>query len=219
MQCEKYPRSTYIEFNWPMATKIHPTKALLVSTTVNLLSTKLPGEIAVDEILEASGISKGSLYHHFEDLGELLEAAQVEIYSAWVDRSVEALVAMIAKVKTREDIVNGLKIVTRFTQDKKYSHTRFQRARAIAAAEHNPRFRRRLAEEQTRLTDALIDLINEARNKGLYAKDFDAHAGAVLVQAYTLGMIVDDFVENQMDPEAWYDLIDKVVDKVFLVQG
>ena len=53
----------------------------------------------------------------------------------------------------------------------------------------------------------------------MYAKDFDAHAGAVLVQAYTLGMIVDDFVENQMDPEAWYDLIDKVVDKVFLVQG
>jgi hypothetical protein len=32
-------------------------------------------------------------------------------------------------------------------------------------------------------------------------------------------MIVDDFVVNQMDPEAWYDLIDKVVDKVFLVQG
>ena len=184
---------------------------------MTLLETKLPGEIAVDEILDASGISKGSLYHHFEDLGELLEAAQVEIYAAWVDRSVEALVAMIAKVKTREDIVNGLKIVTRFTQDKKYSNTRFQRARAIAAAEHNPRFRKRLAEEQTRLTDALIDLINEARNKGLYAKDFDAHAGAVLVQAYTLGMIVDDFVVNQMDPEAWYDLIDKVVDKVFLV--
>jgi len=29
----------------------------------------------------------------------------------------------------------------------------------------------------------------------------------------------DDFVDNQMDPEAWYELIDKVVDKVFLVQG
>jgi AcrR family transcriptional regulator len=206
-----------MEFNWLMAIKIHPTKALLISTTVTLLETKLPGEIAVDEILEASGISKGSLYHHFEDLGELLEAAQVEIYAAWVDRSVEALVGLLAKVKTREDIVTGLKLVTRFTQDKKYSNTRFQRARAIAAAEHNPRFKKRLAEEQTRLTDALIDLINEARNKGLYAKDFDAHAGAVLVQAYTLGMIVDDFVVNQMDPEAWYDLIDKVVDKVFLV--
>jgi AcrR family transcriptional regulator len=200
-----------------MATRVHPTKALLISTTVKLLDTKLPNEIAVDEILETSGISKGSLYHHFEDLSELLEVAQVERYAAWVDRSVEALVGMLSKVKTREDIVAGLKLVTRFTQDTKYSKTRFQRARAIAAAEHNPRFRKLLADEQKRLTDALIDLINEARNKGLYASDFDAHAGAVLVQAYTLGMIVDDFVDEQMDPEAWYALIDKVVDKVFLL--
>ena len=141
----------------------------------------------------------------------------MEIYAAWVDRSVEALVRLLAKVKTREDIVTGLKLVTRFTQDKKYSNTRFQRARAIASAEHNPRFKKRLAEEQTRLTDALIDLINEARNKGLYASDFDAHAGAVLVQAYTLGMIVDDFVDDKMDPEEWYKLIDMVVDRVFLI--
>jgi len=196
---------------------MHPTKALLIATTVTLLDTKLPNEIAVDEILEASGISKGSLYHHFEDLGELLEIAQVERYAAWVDRSVDALVQMISTVKTREDLVHGLKVITRFTQDPKYSHTRFQRARAIASAEHNPRFKKRLAEEQMRLTEALIDLINEARNKGLYASDFDAHAGAVLVQAYTLGMIVDDFVEKQMDPEAWYSLIDKVVDRVFLI--
>lgn len=200
-----------------MSKRVHPTKALLIATTVTLLDTKLPNEIAVDEILEASGISKGSLYHHFEDLGELLEIAQVERYAAWVDRSVDALVQMISTVKTREDLVHGLKVITRFTQDPKYSHTRFQRARAIASAEHNPRFKKRLAEEQMRLTEALIDLINEARNKGLYASDFDAHAGAVLVQAYTLGMIVDDFVENQMDPEAWYSLIDKVVDRVFLI--
>ena len=200
-----------------MSKRVHPTKALLIATTVTLLDTKLPNEIAVDEILEASGISKGSLYHHFEDLGELLEIAQVERYAAWVDRSVDSLVQMISTVKTREDLVHGLKVITRFTQDPKYSHTRFQRARAIASAEHNPRFKKRLAEEQMRLTEALIDLINEARNKGLYASDFDAHAGAVLVQAYTLGMIVDDFVENQMDPEAWYSLIDKVVERVFLI--
>jgi AcrR family transcriptional regulator len=200
-----------------MTTRIHPTKALLISTTVGLLDTKLPDEIAVDEILEKSGISKGSLYHHFEDLGELLEVAQVERYAAWVDRSVSAIVAMLAKVKSREDLVQGLKMITRFTQDPAYSKTRFQRARAIAAAEHNPRFRARLAEEQTRLTEALIDLIEEARNKGLYAKDFDAHAGAVLVQAYTLGMIVDDFADKKMDPEEWYKLIDMVVEKVFLI--
>jgi AcrR family transcriptional regulator len=199
-----------------MSFKIHPTKSALINTTVELLSSKHPGEIAVDEILELSGISKGSLYHHFEDLAELLETAQVERYAIWVDRSIEAITGMIAKIKSCEELLEALKKVTRMTQGPKYQKIRYERARAIASAEHNPRYRKALAKEQTRLTDALEDLIKEARNKGFYATDFDARAGAVLVQAYSIGAIIDDFVDNQIDPEAWYLLIDKVVDKVFL---
>jgi AcrR family transcriptional regulator len=201
-----------------MSQVIHPTKAQLIRTTVEILESKLPNEVAVDEILEKSGISKGSLYHHFEDLSELLEAAQVARYAAWVDRSIETLISLIASAKTREDLLVGLKKVTRLTQDPAYSKTRFARARAIVNAEHSPRFQRALAQEQERLTDALIDLIEEARNKGLYATDFDSRAGAVLVQAYTLGKMVDDFVDHKMDPEEWYKLIDLVVDRVFLAR-
>jgi AcrR family transcriptional regulator len=95
-----------------MSFKIHPTKSALINTTVELLSSKHPGEIAVDEILELSGISKGSLYHHFEDLAELLETAQVERYAIWVDRSIEAITGMIAKIKSREELLEGLKKVT-----------------------------------------------------------------------------------------------------------
>lgn len=199
-----------------MTKVIHPTKAQLIRTTVEILETKLPNEIAVDEILEKSGISKGSLYHHFEDLTELVEAAQVHRYAEWVDRSIEMLISLISASKSREDLLNGLKKVTRLTQDPLYASTRYARARAIVSAEHSPRFQKALAQEQNRLTEALIDLIEEARNKGYYAKDFDARAGAVLVQAYTLGKMVDDFVDQPMDPEEWYKLIDKVVDKVFL---
>jgi hypothetical protein len=30
--------------------------------------------------------------------------------------------------------------------------------------------------------------------------------------------MVDDFVDEKMDPEAWYSLIDLVVDRVLLIQ-
>ena len=195
---------------------VHPTKAKLIDTTVAILDRKLPSEIAVDEILDLSGISKGSLYHHFVDLSELLEAAQVQKYATWVDRSIDLLIELLSSAKSREELLIGLKKVTRLTQDPAHSLTRYSRARAIASVEHSPRFQKALAAEQARLTDALIDLIEEARNKGLYATDFDARAGAVLVQAYTLGKMVDDFVDEPMDPEAWYSLIDKLVEKVFL---
>lgn len=200
-----------------MRNSFHPTKSQLIDTTVLILNEKLPSEIAVDEILEKSGISKGSLYHHFEDLGELLEVAQVTKYAQWVDRSIVVITQLVSSAKTREDLLIGLKKMTRLTQDPALATTRYGRARAIASAEHSPRFQMALAAEQARLTDALIDLIQEARNKGFFSSEFDARACAVLVQAYTLGKMVDDFVTEPMDPEAWYALIDLIVDRVFLI--
>jgi len=197
---------------------LHPTKSQLINTTVAILDSKFPSEVAVDEILEAAGISKGSLYHHFEDLGELLEIAQVERYSQWVDRSITVLIKLVSSANTRDDLLLGLKKMTRLTQAPELANTRFERARAISNAEHSPRFKQALANEQARLTDALIDLIEESRHKGLFSSEFDSRACAVLVQAYTLGKILDDFVDDRMEPEAWYTLIDLIVDRVFLIQ-
>jgi hypothetical protein len=36
----------------------------------------------------------------------------------------------------------------------------------------------------------------------------------VLIQAYTLGRIVDDIVDEPVDPAAWNDLIMKVISQV-----
>jgi hypothetical protein len=75
--------------------------------------------------------------------------------------------------------------------------------------------RRMLGAEQARLTDALTDLIREAQEKGLYRNDFDPRACAVLIQAYTLGKVVDDVVDTPVDPQAWNDLISQVIALVF----
>ena len=198
-----------------MSQIVHPTKARLIETTVELMDTKLPSEIAVDEILEKSGISKGSLYHHFEDLTELLEAAQVSRYAQWVDRSVKMLTDLITSAKTIEEFRAGLMQVTTYTQSPEYKKTRYERARTIASSENSPRFERALAQEQDRLTDALEDLIHEAQAKKLWRGDVDPRAAAVFVQAYTLGKIVDDFAPNPMDAQKWNELITTILDRAF----
>ena len=65
----------------------HPTKSSLIDCAADLLDKYRFDEITVEMVLDRSNISKGSLYHHFEDLAELLEAAQVARYADWVDRS------------------------------------------------------------------------------------------------------------------------------------
>lgn len=185
----------------------HPTKTRLIETTAELLETQFPQEIQVDEILEKSGISKGSLYHHFEDLGELLEAAQVFRYAAWVDRSIGLIVPVLSGAKTRDNIIEGLRTLTKYTQSSEYRSTRFLRARTLANSEVSERFTKALGVEQERLTAALEDLVAEAKNKGLFREHLDNRIIAVFIQSYTLGKIVDDIVPNPASQEKWDDFI------------
>jgi AcrR family transcriptional regulator len=186
-----------------MSSTVHPTKARLIETAAALLENEFPEAIQVDEILEKSGISKGSLYHHFEDLGELLEAAQVARYAEWVDRSIGLITPILSGAKTRDDIIKGLQLATTYTQSSEYKIYRFARARALANSETSPRFKNALGLEQERLTTALEDLVQEAKNKGLFKADLDARVAAVFIQSYTLGKIVDDIVPHPMAQENW----------------
>ena len=58
----------------------------MIETVVNLLQTQSVDEINSDQVLEISGISKGSMYHHFEDFSDLIEHAQVARFASFVDQ-------------------------------------------------------------------------------------------------------------------------------------
>jgi len=190
-----------------MPTTTHPTKTRLIETTAELLDNQYPQDIQVDEILEKSGISKGSLYHHFEDLGELLEAGQVFKYAAWVDRSIGLIVPVLSGAKNRDDVIEGLRILTKYTQSSEYRATRFYRARTLANSETSDRFRVALGAEQDRLTAALEDLIAEAKNKGLFREHLNNRVIAIFIQSYTLGKIVDDIVPEPISQENWDNFV------------
>ncbi len=194
----------------------HPTKTKLIDTAVELLKTSPRSQISSDLILQTSGISKGSLYHHFEDLDELLETAMLVRYTDWVDSSIELIMQIIARSKTPKDIYDNLVELTRFTQDPKRRGERIYRAEILGMAENSPRLAEKLAREQQRLTDALTDIIRDTQESGYFRKELDPHAVAVLIQAYTLGKVVDDYSLNAVDPEKWNELINLVVRRVFI---
>ena len=194
---------------------MHPTKALLVETVVELLENTKPADIQADKVLEISGISKGSLYHHFEDLGELVETAQVARYSKWITVSVDTMTNILPKAKNISELRTALAAVTKATQRHDLSKYRLERARTLANAEGNPRFQKALAEETDRLTSLLEDLCREVIEKGWFRKDLNPRALAVFIQSYTLGKLVDDFSPNRVPEDVWNALIDGIVINYF----
>ena len=195
---------------------LHPTKRLLLETAVDLLGKKKRHEISSDEILEISGVSKGSMYHHYHDLQELIETAQVARYSMWIDMSIEQISAAIRAVKTPDDLYNMLKAVTETTQSMERKGARAERAGTLSDAFNNPAMALGMGAETKRLTEALADLTEEAKNKGTFREDVDTKAFAVFIQAYTLGKIVDDFTDEPLGNERWNTFIMNMLNTAFI---
>ena len=199
-----------------MQASFHPTKKLLVETVIELLETKKPNEILAEEVLEISGVSKGSMYHHFEDLQELVEAAQLMRYSKWIDASIEFMTKYVLGATTKENFVESLRKLTELTQSVDRKGARAERARALAACFDNPRMAKAMGAETQRHTDALADIIQEVQNRGFIRTDEDPKAAAVFIQSYTLGKMVNDYNPTGVDDQTWVDMITNMAVRTFV---
>lgn len=191
----------------------HPTRQRLLDAVVGMMDEQPPEDIHSEYVLRETGISRGSLYHHYEDFTDLLEDAMLYRFSAGVEASTGAIENIVAISGDREEFFSLLEGVTRATQDRKRSDLRFDRARMLAMAQHNERFRSKLGAVQEQLTDSLTRCIAEAQDKGWANPNFQARTLAVFIQAYTLGKVVDDVVDNPMDDADWEALITIIADR------
>jgi AcrR family transcriptional regulator len=183
---------------------------------MDLMETKAPNEISADEVLQKSGISKGSMYHHFKDLDELVETAQVARFAHWVDVSIQNLGQIIRATKTKDELYEALRVVTENTQSAKRKDSRIERAAALSRRSGSTRYFELIGKESDRLMSGLEDLAREAQEKGFFSKKHLPRAISLMVQAYTLGKIVDDYSHQPVSDANWNNLIMDVIRNVFM---
>jgi AcrR family transcriptional regulator len=194
----------------------HPTKAKLIETANQLLKEFKSADITAEMILLKSNVSKGSLYHHFADLEELIETALLARYAKWVDRSISVMTPMMLKAKTKEEFYAGLVQATHQTQHPDLKNERFFRVEVLAKANSSERFAAKLRQLQDRLTDSLEDIIREAQERGFFRKNLDPKVIAVFIQAYSLGKVLDDLHTESVDRSTYEELINSVIRDVFM---
>jgi len=196
--------------------ELHPTGIELILTVNRLLDSKRSDQISTDEVLTESGISKGSLYHHFDDLQDLVETTLIYRYAKWIDLSIKRMSELLNTAKTAEDLKKSLFEITYATQKDSLANMRVERARIFAEAQNNSRLSEKLVQETERMTTSIEDLIREVIDRKLFKSNLDARTVAIFIQAYTLGLIVNDFTQDKVSYENWTSLINRIIAEIFI---
>jgi AcrR family transcriptional regulator len=197
-----------------MENSLHKTKQHLIQATSDLMDEVALEEINAAMVLERAGASKSSMYHFFEDFNDLLEATFLYRFGETVRISIYVIEKIIQNSTTKDEFFVALERLTATTQARENESIRFMRARKLARSERSAGFRSSLGELQQQLTDALTLAFAQAQEKGFLNKSFEARTGAVFIQAYTLGRIVDDITTTHMNDADWEKLIGRIAREV-----
>lgn len=194
---------------------MHPTKGLLLETAISLIDEFGPQGFTVENLLETSKISKGSLYHHFHDFSDVIEQAQVARFSRYVDQDIMLLVGLLKSATSREDLESKFAMIVQGAGLPGRDAARSDRAAILGMARHSKKFAEGLAIEQQRVTDVLTDIAREMQERGWINKELDAAVVATFVQAYSMGFVLNDNTTNPISIERWSAFISFMLGKIF----
>ena len=186
----------------------HPTRALIVEAAANILKTVGVARFHVDDVLAATGLTRGAVYHHFDNVDDLVDSALLATFVEGIGANLDFVSTVMSSATTFDEFRTGiLQANVLYATNEKLRSVRALRAHALAATAAGGRIATALAEQQQRLTDAYVDVVSEAQQKGWVNPTISPETLAVFIQAYSFGVIIDDVSERHIEPESWAQLI------------
>jgi hypothetical protein len=73
-----------------------------------------------------------------------------------------------------------------------------------------------MAAEQSRINAQFTELLEQCRQRGWIRGSVKSSVAAVLVQALTLGKVIDDISGKKLSEDDWFDMYLEVVNKVIM---
>lgn len=163
-------------------------------------------------VLDHCGVSRSSLYHHFEDFSALLEQAIAESIAAVTRQAIENFHSIIETSQSATEFRRSIFAFGRGLQSSERAPFRMQRLVALAATDRNDRNRLAMAREHEALNRGYQDLIEAAQAKGWIDPKVDALAVSLFIQAYTFGRVLDDVSMEPFDEGRWNALVEQILD-------
>lgn len=183
------------------------TRERVIGVVVELLEDGGEAALSIDEVRDRSGVSVGSIYHHFGDRNGLIVAAQIRRFARFAEAEIAALSTIVERADDVAEFRRAIRQLTRHTAADVRIAQRWGRIGVLGSSIGRPALMHEVRMVQTRLTDDLQAHIAQGQARGFFRNDLDPRAIAVFVEAYSIGVALNDLDEHQVDERDWETVV------------
>lgn len=192
------------------------SRGALIDAALEIILATGIDSLRIEDVCERVGVTKGSLYWHFDDRDGLVRAALLEHLQRMADEQMSVLNEAIDTAASRDEYLG--KVAGAFVDpfDPAEVEYRWQRLEILTTTRRDPGLSAMMADIQRRHQRYLADIMEKAHDRGILRKDVDPKAMAAALTAIALGsnhlsLLGDD----GPTPEAWTGFILLMIDMLF----
>lgn len=195
---------TTIQLPQPKQSRAKETVALVIDAARRAMRASGESAVRVQEISSETGVSIGSIYHHFGDREGLIRAAYVHQFSESVAADIERLKTWSATISSVQDLRARYEEMLAFLANYYQMMPVAERATVIGNAVSRPELRAAIAESHTRLTDGLTEVMQNLADAGILKEHIAPRAAAQVVLGLLHGRVLTEIDnDNSVSLEQW----------------
>ncbi|MEI6298623.1 MAG: TetR/AcrR family transcriptional regulator [Actinomycetota bacterium] len=178
------------------------TRSRILNAAIEMMESGGESSVRLSAIAEAMGIKEPSIYHHFANRTELINAAYVEWYWQCLKTDIP-VEAMMVLVETKEDYVRAVRKTMEWSYRPERNHSRAIRLSVLGAAQRNPELAVAINDINKKFLATIADAALVAQQKGWLRTDLDPMAIAYWLHGQIIGRTVAEMDPGHVDLAQW----------------
>jgi AcrR family transcriptional regulator len=178
------------------------TKSRILNAAIAMMDEGGEAAVRLGAIAENLGIKEPSIYHHFTNRTELINAAYVEWYWQCLKTDIP-VEAMMVLVETKDDYVRALRKTMEWSYQPERHHARAIRLSVLGAAQRNPDLAIAINDINKKFLATIADAALVAQQKGWVRTDLDPMAMAYWLHGQIIGRVVAEMDPGHVDLAQW----------------
>lgn len=188
----------------------------LLDAALQIIAERGIDALRIEDVCEKVGVTKGSLYWHFQDRQGLIRAAILEQLRRIAERQLQIVDRAVDAPISRDEYLLTVAGALANPFDATEVESRWQRWELLATARRDPEVHELMKEIQRNHQLYLTGMATKAQQRGILRGDVDPAAVAAAITAIALGSNHLWYLGNDgPTQEAWNGLLIKMIDMLF----